>query len=101
MAALRATPERLPEDLSLFDFLFESLVVRDLRIYAQVVRADVLQYRDSKGMEVDAIVEGRDGKWAAFEVKLDSSRIDEAADNLLRFAESIDTDRFGRPPPYA
>jgi hypothetical protein len=97
VAALRATPERLLEDLSLFGLLFESLVVRDLRVYAQAADAEVFQYRDSKGLEVDAIVEGLDGKWAAFEVKLDSSRIDEAAENLLRFARNVDTKRLDEP----
>lgn len=97
VAALRATPERLLEDLSLFGFLFEALVIRDLRIYAQAANADVLQYRDNKGLEVDAIVEGLDGQWAAFEVKLDSSRVDEAAASLLRFAGNVDTDRVEPP----
>jgi predicted AAA+ superfamily ATPase len=97
VAALRATPERLLRDLRLFGFLFESLVVRDLRIYAQAADAEVLQYRDSGGLEVDAIVEGVDGRWAAFEVKLDTSRIDEAAANLLRFTRKIDTDKCGEP----
>lgn len=97
VAALRATPERLLEDLSLFGLLFESLVVRDLRVYAQAAEAEVFQYRDNKGLEVDAIVEGLDGRWAAFEVKLDSSRIDEAAESLLRFARNIDTERLDEP----
>jgi hypothetical protein len=97
VGALRATPKRLLEDLSLLGFLFESLVTRDLRIYAQASDAEVLQYRDSKGREVDAIVEGLDGQWAAFEVKLDWNRVDEAAESLLRFAQNIDTERFDRP----
>ncbi len=71
--------------------------MRDLRIYAQSADAEVFQYRDNKGMEVDAIVEGPDGRWAAFEVKLDSSRVDEAAANLLRFAAKVDTDKCGKP----
>lgn len=97
VGALRATPRRLLEDLNLLGLLFESLVVRDLRIYAQAAGAEVLQYRDSKGLEVDAIVEGLDGQWAAFEVKLDSSRIDEAAESLLRFARNVDTKRLDKP----
>lgn len=101
VAALRATPGRLLEDLSLFGLLFESLVVRDLRIYSQAVDADVRQYRDNKGMEVDAIVEGLDGQWAAFEVKLDSSRVDEAAASLLRFANTVDTTKRDRPAALA
>jgi uncharacterized protein len=97
VAALRATPERLLADLNLLGFLFESLVIRDLRVYAQAADAAVLQYRDSKGLEVDAIVEGLDGRWAAFEVKLDQDRVDEAAESLLRFAGQVDVNRCGEP----
>lgn len=96
-AALGATPERLLREIRLFGFLFESLVVRDLRVYAQAADAEVYQYRDSSGLEVDAIVEAYDGRWAAFEVKLDSSRVDEAAANLLKFASKVDTDVSGKP----
>jgi hypothetical protein len=96
-AALGATPERLLREIRRFGFLFESLVVRDLRVYAQAADARVFQYRDSSGLEVDAIVEAYDGRWAAFEVKLDSSRVDEAAANLLKFAKKIDTDVSGKP----
>jgi len=97
VAALRATPERLLHDMQLLGFLFESLVVRDLRVYAQAVDARVLQYRDSYGLEVDAIVETADGRWAAFEVKLGSGQVDEAATTLHRFARQIDTGRSGSP----
>jgi uncharacterized protein len=97
VAALRATPDRLLKDLSLFGFLFESLVVRDLRIYAQMADARVLQYRDSDGLEVDAIVETGDGRWMAFEVKLGRGQIDEAAASLAQFAARIDTERCGSP----
>jgi predicted AAA+ superfamily ATPase len=91
VAALRATPERLLGDMKLLGFLFESLVVRDLRVYAQAVDARVLHYRDSNGLEVDAIVEAADGHWAAFEVKLGAGQVDRAATNLKRFASQIDT----------
>jgi predicted AAA+ superfamily ATPase len=97
VAALRATPDRLLRELKLFGFLFESLVVRDLRIYAQASDAQALQYRDSSGLEVDAIVETGDGRWMAFEVKLGSGQIDDAAASLRRFAERIDTARCGSP----
>ncbi len=97
VAALRATPERLLADMRLFGFLFESLVVRDLRVYAQATDARVLQYRDSHGLEVDAIVEVADGRWAAFEVKLGAGQIDQAVANLERFAKQIDTDKCGSP----
>jgi predicted AAA+ superfamily ATPase len=97
VAALRATPDRLLRDLNLFGFLFESLVVRDLRVYAQAADAQVAQYRDSGGLEVDAIVETGDGRWMAFEIKLGHGQIDEAAANLRRFAGRIDTARCGSP----
>lgn len=97
VAALRATPARLLSDLGLLGFLFESLVVRDLRVYAQPLEGQVLQYRDNTGLEVDAIVETADGRWAAFEVKLGPGQIDEGAATLLKFAARVDTDRDGEP----
>jgi uncharacterized protein len=97
VAAMRATPERLLQDLNLLGFLFESLVVRDLRVYAQAADARVAQYRDSGGLEVDAIVEARDGRWMAFEVKLGAGQIDEAAASLARFAGRVDTAKCGPP----
>ena len=96
-AALRLTPKRLLNDLRLMGFLFESLVIRDLRVYAQMADATVLQYRDNTGLEVDAIVEMGDGRWAAFEVKLGPAQVDAAAVSLLRLAERVDTDRIGKP----
>jgi predicted AAA+ superfamily ATPase len=68
-AALGAGPAALLGDLNLLGFLFESLVVRDLRAYSQPLGGEVRQYRDNKGLEVDAIVQAKDA-WAAFEVKL-------------------------------
>ncbi len=97
VAALRATPERLLGDLNLLGFLFESLAVRDLRVYAQAADGRVLQYRDNSGLEVDAIVETGDGRWLAFEVKLGRGQIDDAAASLMRFAKRIDTARCGSP----
>ena len=101
VAALRATPGHLLRDLDLLGLLFESLVVRDLRVYAQALDAQVLQYRDNKGLEVDAIVEVADGRWAAFEVKLGPGQVDAAAASLLRFAARIDTDRTCAPAALA
>jgi uncharacterized protein len=97
VAALRGTPERLLQDLNLFGFLFESFVVRDLRVYAQAIDAQVLQYRDSNGLEVDAIVETADGRWAAFEIKLGPGFVDEGATNLNKFVRQIDTTKCGSP----
>jgi uncharacterized protein len=97
VAALGADPTALLRDLNLLGFLFESLVIRDLRIYAQSSRGEVRQYLDNKGLEVDAIVE-LDGSWAAFEVKLGGEApIEEAAGNLLKFAGEVDSTRSGEP----
>jgi len=71
--------------------------VRDLRVYAQAADADVLQYRDSNGLEVDAIVETADGRWSAFEIKLGSGQVDDGAASLKRFVKQIDTDQCGAP----
>lgn len=95
VAALGADSDLLLRDLELLGFLFESLVVRDLRVYSQASRGRVKQYRDNKGLEVDAIVE-LDGGWAAFEVKLGGeAAIDGAAANLRKFAAEVDTRRSG------
>ena len=96
-AALRATPARLLADLNALGLLFESLVVRDLRVYAQAADATVLHYRDNTGLEVDAIVEVSDGQWAAFEVKLGQGQVDSAAASLLTFATRVDTAKCGAP----
>jgi predicted AAA+ superfamily ATPase len=96
-AALGADPDTLLRDLNLFGFLFESLVVRDLRIYSQPLRGEVRQFRDNKGLEIDGIVESHAG-WAAFEVKLGGpDAIDEAAASLLKFAREVDMKRSGKP----
>ncbi len=96
-AALNATPERLIRDVETLGLMFESLVVRDLRIYSQVLDGSVYHYRDNTGLEADAIIELADGTWAAFEVKLGQAAIDAAAANLLRLAERVDTVRHGKP----
>jgi predicted AAA+ superfamily ATPase len=96
VAALGASPARLLKDLNLLGFLYESLVIRDLRIYAQTVDATVFHYRDNTDLEIDAVVEARDGRWAAFEVKLGGDdRIDAGAANLRRFAKRVDTKKIG------
>jgi uncharacterized protein len=97
VAAMRTGPERLVQDLNLLGLLFESMVIRDLRVYAQAADAEVLHYRDSDGLEVDAIVEARDGRWAAFEVKLGFNQVDEATASLHKFVKRIDTSRCGPP----
>lgn len=101
VAALDARPERLLRDVETLGLLFESLVVRDLRIYAQHLDANVFHYRDNNGLEADAVVQRRDGSWIAFEVKLGQAAIDGAAANLLRLADRVDTARHGKPAALA
>jgi predicted AAA+ superfamily ATPase len=93
-AALRARPQALLEDLNTFGLLFESLAVRDLRIYAQALAGAVYHYRDDSGLEVDAVVELGDGRWAAFEVKLGgAANLEAAAANLRRLAGKVSAQR--------
>lgn len=97
VAALRGSPAKLLADLKMMGTLFESLVVRDLRVLSQPLDGTVFHYRDNKGLEVDAIVSCDDGRWGAFEVKLGSSRVEAAAANLLSLADKVDTATCGQP----
>lgn len=100
-AALRATPEDLVRDLNSMGLFFESMVVRDLRIYAQALDGAVEHYQDSGGLEVDAIVTAGSA-WGAFEVKLGGpKRIEEGATNLTKFSDRIDTSKSGDPAVLA
>jgi predicted AAA+ superfamily ATPase len=96
-AALGANEQTLFNDLKFTGFLFESMVVHDLRVYGQANDAKVYHYRDSSGLEVDSIVQKYNGDWCAFEIKLGIGEIEEAAANLLRFAAQIDTQKSGMP----
>ncbi len=97
-AALGASPATIMRDLNLFGLLFESMVVRDLRVYSQPLDADVFIYNDNT-LEVDAIVVERwSGRWGAFEIKLGGSAlIDRAADALTRFRDRLDLTKCGEP----
>jgi uncharacterized protein len=96
VAALRAQPSSLLNDLNFFGMLFESLVIRDLRVYAQALGGEVFHYRDQTHLEVDAIVDAQD-RWAAFEIKLGIAQVDQAAANLRKFAARVDTSKRGEP----
>jgi predicted AAA+ superfamily ATPase len=97
VAALGAGPDRLLADLNFLGLLFESLVIRDLRVLAQPLDGTVLHYRDNYGVEADAVVQLANGRWAAFEIKLGAGMVDEGAAALLRFRESVDTRKSGDP----
>ena len=94
---LNLTDEKLMNDLETLGFLFEALVERDLRIYADTFNAEVYHYQDYDNHEIDAIIEMSDGEYAAIEIKLGANQIDEAANNLLKIRKKMIDD--GTTPP--
>lgn len=94
VALLGATPEMLMRDLRTFGFLFESLAVRDLEIYAEALDARLFHYQDYDNDEFDAVLQFPDGTWSAFEVKFNPADVDEAAGDLVRIAA-----KFTHNPP--
>ena len=97
VAALGGSPDRLLKDLEWLGLLFESLVIRDLRVLAQALDGEVFHYRDNYGVEVDAIVQLRNGRWGAIEIKLGQGQVEAAASSLLRFRSQLDIGRTGEP----
>lgn len=96
-AALGASPEHLIKDLNTMGLLFESLCIRDLRVYADAVGAQVYHYRDSSGLEVDSIIERGDGAWSAFEIKLGGKKpIEDAASALRKLANKVSDSKRGQ-----
>lgn len=89
-ALLKATPDRLIGDLETFGFLFEALVERDLKIYAESFGANLFHYQDYNSKEIDAVIELEDGRWCAFEIKLGANQIDKAATELVALRNSIE-----------
>ena len=96
-AVLGATPRRLLNDFRSFGSLFESLCVRDLRVYAQPLDGEGRHYRDQTGLEADMIVALKDGRWGAIEVKLGAGDIDSAAEGLKKLKAKVDVSRMGHP----
>ena len=96
-AALGATTERLFNDFHTFGLLFEALCIRDLRVYADSLDGNVYHYRDAKGTEIDAIIQLADGRWGAIEVKMGAGDIEDAAEKLIKFSNSIDYEKMSKP----
>ncbi len=96
-AVMRLTPERLLDDFNYFGFLFESLCERDLRVYAESIDGEVFHYRDSSGLETDAVIALNDGRWAAVEIKLGSKEIEEAAKHLIELKNKVNTEKMREP----
>ena len=97
VGALGLSIDKLIADLNYFGLLFESLAIRDLKIYADANGGKIFHYRDSSGLEADAVVEYADGTWGAFEIKLGIGAVDGAASNLLKLAAKIDTNKTTPP----
>ena len=96
-ALLGASPRKLLLDFSTFGLFFESLCVRDLRVYAAKLRGTVYHYRDKTGLEADAVVVLDDGRWGAVEVKLGEKQVEEGAAHLLKLASRVDDSKEGAP----
>jgi len=97
VAALGADKKALLNDLNFTGFLFESLATHELRVYAQANDAKVFHYRDSGGLEVDCIVQKLNGDWCAFEIKLGTAKIDEAAASLNKLVSILDSKKINQP----
>lgn len=98
VASLGIGPQDLLADLNTFGFLFETLCVRDLRIYSEALNGNVYHFRDSKGLECDAVVHLKDGRYGLIEIKLGGDRlIEEGAANLVKLGNRIDTGRMKAP----
>ena len=97
-AVLGLGPQDLMKDLRTFGLLFEDMVVRDLRVYADALNGELFHYRDSSGLECDTVLHRRDGSYGLLEVKLGGEQnINEGAANLTALAQSIDTNRMPAP----
>lgn len=97
VAALGMDKKKLLNDLNFTGFLFESLVTHELRVYGQANDAKVYHYRDSSGLEVDSIVQKYNGDWCAFEIKLGTGQIEEAAVSLKKLVSVLDTKKTSPP----
>ena len=97
-AALGLGPNDLLNDLNAFGLFFETMCIRDLRIFADALDGQVYHYRDASGLECDAVVHLRNGSYGLIEIKLGgAARIDEGAVNLNKLAEKIDTEKMKKP----
>lgn len=98
VAALRLGPNDLLNDLKTFGFIFESLCIRDLRVYAESNNGKVYHYRDSSDLECDVVIHLRDGSYGLIEIKLGGDKlIEEGSENLIKLKNKIDTEKMNNP----
>lgn len=97
-AALGVSPADLVADLNTMGLFYETMAVRDLRVYADALEGTVYHYRDSNGLECDSVIHLRNGNYGLVEIKLGGQAlIDEGAATLNKFASTIDTDKMKAP----
>jgi predicted AAA+ superfamily ATPase len=96
-AALRTNATGILRDFKTFGFMFESLCTRDLRVYSQAIDGVLFHYRDKSELESDLIIKLHDGRWAPVEVKLGNKQIEEAAANLIKLSQKVDTEKMNQP----
>ncbi len=98
IASLGIGPNDLIKDLNTFGLIFETLCIRDLRIYAESINGNVYHYRDASNLECDAVVHLRNGSYGLIEIKLGGDKlINEGAENLKKMYSKIDTDKMSNP----
>ena len=98
VAALGLGPNDLINDLNTFGLIFESLCVRDLRVYAESINGSVYHYRDASDLECDAVIHLRDGSYGLIEIKLGGDKlINEGVESLLKLKNKIDIEKMKNP----
>lgn len=97
-ASLGIGPEDLINDLNTFSLVFETLCIRDLRVYAESINGNVYHYRDSSSLECDAVIHLRNGSYGLVEIKLGGDKLtSEGAKNLIKMQNKIDTEKMKKP----
>lgn len=96
-ALLNLTEEKLINDLNTFGFMFEAMVERDLKIYAQSFGGRSFHYQDYQNREIDHVIELSDGNWCGIEIKLGANQIESAAKNLIKIRDSIRNENGKEP----
>ncbi|MCL1978796.1 MAG: DUF4143 domain-containing protein [Methanomassiliicoccaceae archaeon] len=96
-ALLDASPKSLLNDFKTFSLLFESMAIRDMRVYAQANDGKVFHYRDKNDLEADAVIHLADGRWGAVEVKMGSKEIEKGIENLMKIRDKVNTEKMMEP----
>lgn len=98
VAALGLGPNDLINDLNTFGLIFETLCIRDLRVYAESINGKVYHYRDATDLECDAVIHLRNGSYGLIEIKLGGDKlIESGAKNLIKLQNKIDIDKMNKP----